>query len=71
MLKKLKLVNGNERSSTLPDFEFITVNRKKGALGIGSFATVKLARHKKSDKLYAIKIVRHQRAHISSCLLTR
>ncbi len=66
MLKKLKLVNGNEKASTLLDFEFITVNRKKGALGIGSFATVKLARHKKSDKLYAIKIVRHRRVLLIS-----
>ncbi len=42
------------------------MNRKKGALGIGSFATVKLARHKKSDKLYAIKIVRPTKVKYSS-----
>jgi len=57
MLKKLNLANGKEKKISLKDFEIITVNKKKGALGIGSFATVKLAKHVKTDKLFALKIV--------------
>jgi len=57
MLQELKLVSANKKTSKLSDFEIIKVNKKKGALGIGSFATVKLARHKRTNNLYALKIV--------------
>ena len=48
MLKKLNLISDKENNLCLNDFEIINVNRKKGALGVGSFATVKLAMHKHS-----------------------
>ncbi len=48
MLKKLNLIKDKESSLSIKDFEIINVNRKKGALGVGSFATVKLALHKHS-----------------------
>ena len=48
MLKKLNLIKDKENNLNLNDFEMINVNRKKGALGVGSFATVKLAKHKHS-----------------------
>ena len=57
MLKELKLVDPNHKSLSLEDFEIINVNKKDNALGIGSFATVKLCKHKASKKLYALKIV--------------
>jgi len=48
MLKKLNLVTDKENKLSLNDFDIINVNRKKGALGVGSFATVKLAMHRHS-----------------------
>ena len=48
MLKKLNLIKEKENQLSLKDFEIINVNRKKGALGVGSFATVRLALHKHS-----------------------
>ena len=48
MLKKLNLINDKENNLSLNDFEILNINRKKGALGVGSFATVKLAIHKHS-----------------------
>ena len=48
MLKKLNLLNDKENNLCLNDFDIININRKKGALGVGSFATVKLAIHKHS-----------------------
>ena len=48
MLKKLNLITNKENKLSLNDFEIINVNRKKGALGVGSFATVKLAMHRHS-----------------------
>ena len=48
MLKKLNLINDKENNLSLSDFDIININRKKGALGVGSFATVKLAIHKHS-----------------------
>ena len=45
-------------SYSLSDFEFIhNPNDKSAKLGVGSFASVKLAREKKSGKLFAIKVV--------------
>jgi len=40
MLKKLNLLSGKENNLSLSDFEIIKLDRKKGALGVGSFATV-------------------------------
>lgn len=57
MLKSLKLIKDKENKLSLKDFEIISVNRKKGALGVGSFATVQLAKHINSEKLYALKTV--------------
>jgi hypothetical protein len=48
MLKKLNLIKDKECTLAIKDFEIINVNRKKGALGVGSFATVKLALHRHS-----------------------
>ena len=48
MLKKLNIKGDHEKQLKLKDFEFINVQKKKGALGVGSFATVKLAKHKLS-----------------------
>jgi hypothetical protein len=48
MLKKLNLITDKENKLSLSDFDIINVNRKKGALGVGSFATVKLAIHRHS-----------------------
>ena len=45
MLKSLNLIKDKENRLSLKDFEIISVNKKKGALGVGSFATVQLARH--------------------------
>ena len=58
MLKKLNLVTDKENHLTLRDFEIIQSSGKKGALGVGSFATVKLAMHKKSKRHFALKTVR-------------
>ena len=57
MLKELKLVDHKAKQLSLKDFEIVDVPKKHNALGVGSFATVKLARHKASSKLYALKIV--------------
>ena len=57
MLKELKLIDHHHKSLSLKDFEIINVNKKNNALGVGSFATVKLCKHKASQKLYALKIV--------------
>ena len=57
MLKKLNLVKDKENQLSLSDFEVIPTKNKKGALGVGSFATVKLAMHKKSKKYFALKTV--------------
>ena len=57
MLQELKLVDGRSRQLSLADFEMVDVDKKNNALGVGSFATVKLARHRASKKLYALKIV--------------
>jgi len=48
MLKELKLTDSKSKSLSLKDFEIVNVNKKDNALGIGSFATVKLAKHKAS-----------------------
>ena len=58
MLKKLNLVADKENQLSLRDFEIIHTSNKKGALGVGSFATVKLAMHKKSKRHFALKTVR-------------
>jgi len=42
----------------LQDFEIVKLDRKKGALGVGSFATVQLAIHKKMKKYFALKTVK-------------
>ena len=45
---------------SLSEFEFLhDPNDKHSKLGVGSFSCVKLAREKKSGKLFALKIVRH------------
>lgn len=42
----------------ISEFEFLhDPNDKSAKLGVGSFATVKLAREKKTGKLFALKIV--------------
>ena len=48
-----------EKSSrNIAEFEFIDDPAKKTSkLGVGSFATVKLAREKKTGRLFALKIV--------------
>ncbi len=44
---------------SLSDFEFIHDPKdKQSKLGLGSFATVKLAKEKKTGKLVALKLVR-------------
>jgi hypothetical protein len=48
MLKELKLIDSNSKQLSLKDFEIVNVNKKNNALGVGSFATVKLAKHKAS-----------------------
>lgn len=48
MLKELKLIDSKSRKVSLKDFEIVKVNKKNNALGVGSFATVKLAKHKAS-----------------------
>jgi hypothetical protein len=58
MLKKLNLLTGKENNLRLSDFEIIKLDRKKGALGVGSFATVQLASHKQSQKYFALKTVK-------------
>ena len=56
MLKELNLKKYIRNNYKLEDFEIIKVNNKKeGALGIGSFATVTLAKQKQSGQLYALK----------------
>jgi|ETNmetMinimDraft_30_1059905.scaffolds.fasta_scaffold27003_2 hypothetical protein len=60
MLKKLNLLSGKENNISLQDFEIIKVDRKKGALGVGSFATVQLACHTQSQKYFALKTVSPQ-----------
>ena len=47
-----------KQTRSLSDFEFIhDPNDKKAKLGVGSFATVKLAKDKKTNRLHALKIV--------------
>ena len=58
MLKKLNLLADKENTLNLKDFEIIHTSGKKGALGVGSFATVKLAMHRKSKRHFALKTVR-------------
>lgn len=48
MLKELNLIDSKSKSLSLKDFDIINVNKKNNALGVGSFATVKLVRHKAS-----------------------
>lgn len=48
MLKKLNLISEKESHLSLKDFKLVKVKKKNGALGVGSFATVKLALHKYS-----------------------
>lgn len=56
MLKELNIAKYIKNNYKLDDFDIIKVDKKKkGALGIGSFATVNLAREKHSKKLYALK----------------
>ena len=57
MLKELKLETDLTAQLDLNDFEIQQVKSKKGMLGVGSFATVQLAKLKKNQKLYALKIV--------------
>ena len=57
MLKKLNLIKDKENALSLGDFEIVSTGQKKGALGVGSFATVKLAMHKASKKYFALKTV--------------
>ena len=57
MLKKLNLIKDKENQLSLADFEVLNTGKKKGALGVGSFATVKLALHKHSQKHFALKTV--------------
>ena len=46
-------------SKSLSEFDFIhDPNDKAAKLGVGSFASVKLAREKKTGKLFALKIVK-------------
>lgn len=51
----------NERSvRKLSEFEFVhNPKDEKSKLGVGSFASVKLAKEKRSGKMQAIKIVTH------------
>ena len=58
MLKQLNLIGFKQSKLKLDDFEIIPIRKKHGALGVGSFATVKLARCKKTNKYYALKIVK-------------
>ncbi len=46
-------VYSKKRFSSIEDFEFV----KNRQLGCGSFGTVKLARHKNTCRLHAIKVV--------------
>ncbi len=49
MLKELNLEKYIRNNFKLDDFKIINLkNKRKGALGIGSFATVNLAQHKYS-----------------------
>lgn len=48
----------DESKLTLSDFEIISHNSKDSLLGKGSFAAVYLARCKKNNRKYAMKIVR-------------
>lgn len=58
----------NEKSTrSLSEFEFIhSPSDKNSKLGIGSFASVKLAKEKKSGKQHAIKIIAMDPAKITS-----
>ena len=51
----------SEKSTrSLDEFEFLQDPKDKNSrLGIGSFATVKLAREKRTGKLVALKIVKN------------
>lgn len=61
MLKELNLEKYIKNNYKLDDFEIIKMtNKKEGALGVGSFATVTLARQKHSGQLYALKQVLFQ-----------
>ena len=54
--KRINLDKYIRKNYKLDDFDIIKVdNNKKGALGIGSFATVNLGKVKESGKLYALK----------------
>jgi len=56
MAELLQFTEGATRS--LSEFEFLQKLEDKAAkLGMGSFAQVKLAKEKTSNKLYALKIV--------------
>jgi len=44
MLKQLNLYQERKNPLKLSDFELIKVKRRENALGIGSFATVRLAK---------------------------
>jgi len=58
MLKELNLEKYVKNNFKLKDFEIINIsNRKKGALGIGSFATVTLVKLKTNNSYYALKQV--------------
>ena len=48
----------NEKFTSIEEFEILPVpTSTKNCLGVGSFGNVKLARHKLTNKKYALKIV--------------
>ena len=52
------IIPNEKPTRTLSEFEFVQDPKDKSArLGKGSFASVKLAREKKSSTLYALKMV--------------
>ena len=57
-MRRSKNTMVDESRLQLSDFEIIADGTKNTILGKGSFATVHLARCKRNDKKYAMKIVK-------------
>ena len=58
-------MKANEMLSSMQEFEVLPVpSSTKNCLGLGSFGIVKLARHRTSNKKYALKIVCPKRSLI-------
>ena len=56
--KFINNMKANEMLSSMQEFEVLPVpSSTKNCLGLGSFGIVKLARHRTSNKKYALKIV--------------